>query len=218
MHLFKMSSFLLLVFSQIILCTKSPVTVQNKPGIIPDITIQSGTRVYWFRDSLLEHTIYPSVVHCTPGMPCGFFSMGPWDYTCTVFPDTLWGIVDHDLFPSETLFCHSDSAWVLHDTTVYDLANYFTRQSNAICSESAQSYTQNGLCYKFSTGETKVRIRNSCFDTTFTSTFNLPKMPLDSQNGIWFETIDTFFCSTSFIDNYAGCVTRQDIKGWSQKK
>jgi len=201
-----------LSLSLFLFCSKSSTNSSQGTYIVPDITIHSPSRFYWFRDSLLENTIYPSTVHCIPGQPCAFFSMGPWDYTCTSFPDTCWGIIDNDMLKSETLFCHSDSAWVLHDTTVYNMVKYFSRQSNAICSESAIAYTQNDICYNFSAGETKVRIRNSCIDTTFSNSFNLPKIPLDSQNGVWFETIDTFFCPAKIIDSLIGCKTVYDIK------
>ena len=218
MRLSKVIRFFFPALAALISCNESPTnTEQDKPGIVPDITIQSNARKFWFRDSLLEDMIYPSTVHCTPGQPCAII-FGPkgFDYTCTTFPDTFWGIIEYDLFPSETLFCHSDSAWVLHDTTIYSMKRYLGEQSNALCSESAKAYTQIGMCYQFSTGETSVRLRNSCFDTTFTGTFCLPKMPLDSQNGVWFETIDTFFCPAYVINGYDDYMTRQDIKSWTQ--
>lgn len=199
-------------------CNDSPTaTSQQHPGIIPDIIIQSNSRLDWYRDSLFEHSIYPSTVHCTPGLPCAIIS-GPrgYDYTCTVFPDTFWGIIKYDFSPSETLFCHSDSAWVRHDTVIYSLENYLDRQANAICSESAIAYTQFGLCYQLSPGETSVRIRNACFDTTVSgvASFCLPKLPLDSLNGVWISSVDTFFCSSAFINTHDDFVTRSQIKSW----
>ena len=82
-------------------------------GVTPDITIPAHARLYWFLDSALDTILYPATVDCVPGEMCAVISTGAWDYTCTLFPDTFWGLVQYDLTPTgtpdDTLYCHSDS-------------------------------------------------------------------------------------------------------------
>lgn len=195
-------------------CSGSPVNTEgdNKPSLDPDITIISKSLITWYRDSLLESMLYPSNISCKPDFPCGIVTTSSWDYTCTVFPDTFWGVIENDYAPTDTVYCHSDTCWVLNDTTFYPMGSYLNRQANALCSESAKAYTGYGLCYEISPAEDTVRIWNTCFDTSFTgNSFCLPKLPLDSESGVWFASVDTFFCPASLINSYDDYLTRQDI-------
>jgi len=219
MRLFKARFFLISAVLFLLSCDEAPTgSDQDDTGIRPVITINPTARTYWFTDSLFESFLYPSIIDCVPGQPCLIVSTGAWDYTCTVFPDTFWGIIRYDIFPAETLYCHSDTCWVRNDSVVYNMAPYFQSKANAICSESAKAYTRIGVCYQYSTGEDTVRIHNACFDTTFVgvSSFCLPKLPLDSTNGVWIETIDTVFCPASVINGYDDFFTVYEIKAWVQ--
>ena len=210
----KISHLIFPVAALCMFCNESFInnTPDSGPSIIPQISIVSNSRIYWYSDSLLEELIYPSINNCTPGTPCAIVSTGPWDYTCTLLPDTIWGIIDHDFFSSETLFCHSDSCWAINDTVVYSISNYKSWQANALCSKSAKAYTRYGLCYETSPAEDTVRIWNTHFDTTFKADiFCLSKLPLDSSDGVWFLSIDTFFCPAALINTYDDHLTRQDI-------
>ncbi|NLE00503.1 MAG: hypothetical protein GX640_11575 [Fibrobacter sp.] len=179
----------------------------NGTTMRPLITIDNNARPVWYRDSSFGQIIYPSVSHCINGQICGFATSGAWDYTCTPFPDTFWGIIEYDFSSTDTVICYSDTARSLHDTTIISLKSYFARQNNAICSDPAVSYTQSPVSYTFS-NETSVRVRNSCFDTLFHSSFSLPRLPLDTLYGVWF---DTLFCPASLIDSLSGNLSRQDI-------
>lgn len=212
-----MLKYLLLLLTFFLLfCNNSP-TVNDSVSVVPVITIQSFARPYWFRDSCFVDFIYPSVFNCDSGDFCAFISTGALDYTCTVFPsDTFWGIIEYDMASPDTVICFSDTAKVLNDTFFYFLKDYFARQSDAICSCSAKAYTRNGFSYNFASSESKVRVYNSCFDTTFFLSFCLPKVPLDSQKGIWFETADTLFCPASLINGFSDTLTMQVIKDYSE--
>lgn len=214
MNIRKRSPVILL--SLLLFCNSdNPSSVPNNRSVFPfpQITIQSSYSLMWFRDSLFQEFIYPSVYHCTQESPC-IYSL---NYTCTVLPDTLWGILHRmDDGSNETLFCYSDFAYVKNDTIVYDMQTYLSGLFNAICSPEAINYTSKGISYQCMSwvGEDSVRVFNSCFDTTFRglNSFSLPKLPLDSTNRINFVSVDTFSCSVIGLNMFSGILTMQIIK------
>lgn len=196
----------------------------SSQGLVPLLTISSTCRPHWFLDDTLETILFPSTFDCVPGEMCITVSPGAWDYTCTSFPDTFWGLVFYDYTPTptppETLYCHSDTCWVRNDTVVYAMTHYFDSLSNAVCSSCARSYTATPLCYRLAAAEDTVTLFNACFDTTFAgvSIFCLPRLPLPPDTlpqGVYFASVDTFFCPATLINSHDDTLTRQLIINWT---
>lgn len=102
----------------------NPAGQNDKPVIIPEITIISRYNILWYTDSLLEDLIFPSMPHCDSSFPCVTVSTGALDYSCTPLPDTIWGILEHDFFSAETLHCICDTCRVINDTSGYSIQRY----------------------------------------------------------------------------------------------
>lgn len=206
-----------LLLSILVLCT-DPLLEDKNPTISPFITLENTAYPVWYRDPFFEETIYPSLSNCVPGHICCFITFGPWDYTCTLLPDTFWGIIEYDLYETDTVICYSDTARSLHDTTKFCLKNYLELLSYAICSNSAVAYTKSGINYTFSPEEGKLHIKNSCFDTVFYSSFSIPSIPLDTQKGVWFESAnDTIFCPNTLIDSLSGKLAWEKIREFTKQ-
>jgi hypothetical protein len=212
MRVLSLLFFPLSAFAVFLSCNNQPVSpVHTDPPVIPYISIADPSFIYWCRDSAFEDLIYPTVLHHVPGEMDIY--IGAFDYTCTVLPDTCFGVAVYQFSEPETLSCFCDTCWIRGDTAAHDMREYRARLANALCSEKAIAYTANGLCYHRSAGEETVRLFNSCFDTAFSGgEICLPKVPLDSQLGVWFVSIDTFFCSADFINTHDDYFTRQDVK------
>jgi hypothetical protein len=209
----RIPSFLFVAFTAALLSCNDPPSapVRTTPLIIPQLTLLDPSFIYWCRDSLFEDLIYPAVAHYSPDNPV--LLIGALDYTCTILPDTCYGIAVFQIADPDTLTCFGDTCWIRGDTAAYDMRSYREKLANALCSESAVAYTQIGLSYRLPPGEDSVRLFNSCFDTVFRGVQEalLPKIPLDSLNGVWFASKDTFFCSAEFINTHDDYFTRKDV-------
>ena len=215
--LFLLSAALLLLLS----CSESPqptaaaVKEPETPGF--SINIQSHRILAWYYDSAFTRWMKPATysVICPSGPCLTITTGGAFDYTCTAFPDTFYGIIEYitgsAAETNDTLICHGSSCYDKKDGLYYDMTNYFAWMQNAVCDSAAASYSKIGLCMT-SVPQDTIRLWNNCFDTTFytssSGSFCLGKLPipLDStQQGIFVSSVhygDTAFIPVSYINTH----------------
>jgi hypothetical protein len=192
-----------------------PEDEHQESFIYPQVQVESKTAIFWYHDSLLKHLLYPSTVQNNADSPKIVLISGVFDYTCTQFPEKFWGkvIYENSCFPSETLFCHSDTCWQRNGASIYVMDSYFANRADALCHHLAKFYTKNRFCYDPQGHGNSIRIYNSLIDTTVLGNepFCLPRLPNDSLEGFWIIGTDKLFCPSWIIDNVNGTLNRQTI-------
>jgi|GEM_PF-6480216 len=210
-----LSLFVLITFLSCTNDNHTPVSPYEPPSV--SFALFGSQMLSWYRDSILTDWIKPSTyaVMCQGG-PCVIISTGgTYDYTCTTLPDTFYGLIEYS--PSlegesnDTLFCHGSTCYDRKHDKSYDMANYFFRLTNSICSPEAAAYSKIGLCMTSLPFDT-LRVWNYCFDSTIATgssgSFCLPKLPFPlspPEQGVYISSSayqDTAFISLSYINSY----------------